>query len=301
MYKDFIKFFYLCSKDVLLLYNIFIKNLNRKRIMLSVSDLKKIDEQEKVFLDVNCDLAQSFGVYKNDTEFELLPYVSSVNISCGLHSGDPMVINKALKLASENNLSVGAHIGYPDLQGFGYREMDLSSEEIESLVLYQVGALHAMAKSHGLKISHVRLHGALYKKAISDFSTMFSIANSIKKLNEWIILLCTPCANLEKACEMVGVKYATEIFLDKKYTVEGLPNFEANDVVDLEYSKKQLENIISNKGIINENGGITPIKIHSIHLSMKNALSEDVAKMVKAMIGKSSPLSVSILEDKSWI
>ena len=91
--------------------------------MLSINDLKKEPEKEKIFLDVNCDLAQSFGVYKNETEFELLPYVSSVNISCGLHSGDPIIINKALKMAAEKNLAVGAHIGYPDLQGFGYREM----------------------------------------------------------------------------------------------------------------------------------------------------------------------------------
>ena len=200
--------------------------------MLSINDLKKEPEKEKIFLDVNCDLAQSFGVYKNETEFELLPYVSSVNISCGLHSGDPIIINKALKMAAEKNLAVGAHIGYPDLQGFGYREMFMPDEEMEALVAYQIGALQAMAKTYGLKISHVRLHGALYKKAINDFQTMLIIAKTIKNIDDWMILLCAPCANLEKACEMAGIKYAKEVFLDKKYTVEGLPDFDANDVVD---------------------------------------------------------------------
>ncbi len=269
--------------------------------MISANELKKDNKKEKIFLDVNCDLAQSFGVYKNDMEFELLPYVSSVNISCGLHSGDPMIISKAIKLAEEKNLSIGAHIGYPDLQGFGYREMNLSEEETESLVLYQLGAVQAIANANGLKVSHVRLHGALYRKAVEDFQTMLAIAKSIKKINGWVVLLCAPCANLEKACSMAGIKYANEIFLDKKYTVDGLPNFDKNDVVDIEYSRKQLESILAGNGIINENNGITPIKVHSVHLNMKNAISLDIAQMVKERIEEPAPLSVSILEDKSWI
>jgi len=268
--------------------------------MLPVNDLKKEVKNERVLIDINCDLAQSFGVYRNDLEFELLPFVSSVSISCGLHSGDPMIIGKALKLASENNLSIGAHIGYPDLQGFGYREMNLNEEEIEALVLYQIGAIQAMAKAYGLKVSHVRLHGALYQKAINDFQTMLAIARSIKKVNDWIVLLCAACPNLEKACELAGIKYANEVFLDKKYTVEGLPNFEANDVVDTEFSKKQLNSILSGEGVVNEKGGVTPLTFHSIHLNMKNANAIELAEIVKGSV-EAAPLSVSILEDKSWI
>ncbi|MCQ2957808.1 MAG: LamB/YcsF family protein [Candidatus Gastranaerophilales bacterium] len=263
--------------------------------------LEMNNDKTKVLIDVNCDLAQSFGVYQNDTEFELLPYVSSVNISCGLHSGDPMVINKALKLAEENNLSIGAHIGYPDLQGFGYREMNLTDEEIESLVLYQIGAIQTMAKAHGLRVSHVRLHGALYKKAINDFQTMLAVAKAIKKANDWLILLCAPCTNLEKACELAGIKYANEVFLDKKYMVSGVPDFEQNDVIDIEYSKKQLESILQNGNIINENNGIMPIKVHSIHLNMKHAASMEIAELLKNNIIEPAPLSVSILEDKAWL
>ena len=269
--------------------------------MISSNELVKESEKEQILLDVNCDLAQSFGVYRNDLEFELLPFVSSVNISCGLHSGDPMIINKALKHAADNNLSVGAHIGYPDLQGFGYREMDLSDEEIEAIALYQIGALQTMAKAYGLRISHVRLHGALYKKAICDFRTMLAVANSIKKANDWTILLCAPCANLEKAAEATGIKYAAEVFLDKKYDVTGIPMFDENEVVDVEYSKKQLESLLNGYEVINVNGGKTKINCHSIHLNMKNAVSMDIAQMVKNMIVQPAPLPVSILEDKSWV
>ena len=269
--------------------------------MISSNELEKNTDEKKVFLDINCDLAQSFGVYRNDMEYELLPYVSSVNISCGMHSGDPMTINKALKIAAQNNLSIGAHIGYPDLQGFGYREMDLTEEEIEAIVLYQIGALSAMAKAQGCKISHVRLHGALYKKAITDFRTMCAIVNSIKKAGDWLILLCAPCPNLEKACNASSLKYAAEIFPDKKYSINGEPLFEENEIIDVEFSKMQIKSIIENSEIININGGKTKIDCHSIHLNMKNALSLEIAQTVKEIITQPVPLPVSILEDKSWI
>ena len=99
-------------------------------------------------IDFNIDLAQSFGFYKNNSEFDLLDYASSVNISCGFHAGDPLTIKNALMKAKEKNVVVGAHIGFDDIQGFGYRDMDLSDDEIEALVIYQVGALMAFAKSH---------------------------------------------------------------------------------------------------------------------------------------------------------
>lgn len=283
------------------MYNYFVPAQKEREFMLSINDLKKESEDKKILLDINCDLAQSFGVYKNDTEYELLPFVSSVNISCGLHSGDPLVINNALKIAAKNNLSIGAHIGYPDLQGFGYREISLSAEELEAIVLYQIGAIQAMAKSHNLKVSHVRLHGALYKKALEDFQTMLVIAKTIKKIDPWMIFLCAPCPNLEKACEEVELKYGAEVFLNKKYNVDGLPDFDSNEIVDIEYSQKQLENIISGEGIINKNGGITPIEVHSIHLNMANSVALEIAQMAKNKLEELAPLSVSILSDKSWI
>ena len=99
-------------------------------------------------LDFNCDLAQGYGVYKNSTEYDFLDYVSSVNISCGAHAGDPQTIRKALLAAKEKSIVIGAHIGYSDIQGFGYRAMDLSDDELEALVIYQVGALMSFAKAY---------------------------------------------------------------------------------------------------------------------------------------------------------
>ena len=133
-------------------------------IMQDVLERKSIKN-----IDFNIDLAQSFGIYKNNTEFDLLDYASSVNISCGFHAGDPLTIKNALLKAKEKNVVVGAHIGFDDIQGFGYRDMDLSEDEIEALVIYQVGALMSFAKTFNMEIEHVRPHGAMYKKMCGRF------------------------------------------------------------------------------------------------------------------------------------
>ncbi len=269
--------------------------------MLSVKDFNG-EENEVKYIDINSDLAQSFGVYKNDLEFDLLPYCSSVNISCGLHSGDPSTINNVLKLLStKNEIAIGAHIGYPDIQGFGYREMNLTSEEIEALVLYQIGAIQAMANNHNLRICHVRPHGALYKRAMQDFDTMLSIAKAVKKAGDWLILLCGACENLKKAAEIAEINWAGEVFLDKKYDLNGLPIFEAGDVADIEYSKNMLETLLEKNSVINENGGITEIDFHSIHLSIKHSSSLEIAEMLKEKAEGILPLSAVIIKDKSWI
>ena len=121
-------------------------------------------------VDFNIDLAQSFGIYKNNAEFSLLDYASSVNISCGFHAGDPMTIKNALLKAKEKNVVVGAHIGFDDIQGFGYRPMQLSEDELEALVIYQIGAMMSFAKTFKMEIEHVRPHGAMYRQAAEDYS-----------------------------------------------------------------------------------------------------------------------------------
>ena len=138
-------------------------------------------------IDFNCDLAQAYGVYKNTQEYELLDYVSSVNISCGFHAGDPVTIKDALLKAKEKNLAIGAHIGFNDIQGFGYRPVELKEDELEALVVYQVGAIMSFAKAYGLSIEHVRPHGAMYKACGEDFTFSTAVAKAIKKCSDWLV------------------------------------------------------------------------------------------------------------------
>ena len=139
--------------------------------------------------DFNCDVAQSYGIYKNDLEFELAKYASSINVSAGFHAGDPLSIRKALLFAQENNVSIGAHIGYPDIQGFGKRKMDLDKDELEAIIVYQISAIQAYAKTYDLEIEHVRLHGALKDLVNESSESAIIVANSIKKVNSWLNLI----------------------------------------------------------------------------------------------------------------
>ena len=149
-------------------------------------------------IDFNIDAAQGYGVYKNDKETELLKYVSSVYISCGFHAGDPLLIREYLLKCKENNLTIGAHIGFNDIAGLGYRPMELSSEEIEAIVLYQVGALASFAKSYNLTIDSVRPHGAMYKLASENFEFSLAIAKAIQKFDKWLNYTCLDNEILEK-------------------------------------------------------------------------------------------------------
>lgn len=143
--------------------------------------------------DYNSDLAQEYGVYKNENAFEIAKYMSSVNISAGFHAGDALSIKKALLFAKEHNLAIGAHIGYPDISGFGRRDMELIEDEIEAFVLYQVGAVSSFAKTLGLEIEHVRCHGAMKDKMTENAEFAKSVARAVKKVNPWLnLFVCSP-------------------------------------------------------------------------------------------------------------
>ena len=138
--------------------------------------------------DFNSDLAQEYGIYKNEASYEIAEYVSSVNISAGFHAGDPLSIKAALEFAKEKNLAVGAHIGFPDISGFGYRNMDLREDETEAMVIYQLGAISAFANTLNIEIEHVRCHGAMYEKLNNNPEFAKNVANAVKKFNPWLNL-----------------------------------------------------------------------------------------------------------------
>lgn len=160
--------------------------------------------------DFNCDIAQSYGIYKNDLELEIAKFASSINVSAGFHAGDPASIHSALVFAQNNNISIGAHVGYPDIQGFGKRNMDLSAEELSAVIIYQTGAIIAYAKTMNLEIEQIRFHGALKDKINNDENVACIAANAIKKVSPWLNVIVQ---NLEtkKLIENTGIKAALEV------------------------------------------------------------------------------------------
>ncbi|MGB9730597.1 5-oxoprolinase subunit PxpA [Calditerrivibrio nitroreducens] len=172
-------------------------------------------------IELNCDLGESFGAYKIGNDEELIKYVDRVNIACGFHAGDPIVMDKTVSLAKEYNVKVGAHPSYRDLVGFGRRFLDASTKEIENDIIYQIGALHAFCLKHSIPLDHVKPHGALYNRAAVDFDTAMAIARGIKAFdrNLKMVVLCN--SEMVRAAEMVGLKYLQEAFADRHYDDDG--------------------------------------------------------------------------------
>ncbi len=246
--------------------------------------IEKFEKKQIKNIDFNCDLAQSFGVYKNTSEYELLDYVSSVNISCGFHAGDPLTIQKALLSAKEKNIVIGAHIGFDDIQGFGYRAMDLDEDEIEALVIYQVGAIMSFAKSFNLEIEHVRPHGAMYKQAAEDFQFASAIAKAIKKCSKWLVYYGASGDVTEKVGEYVNLPIAQEIHLEKTYNVDGTVDFSMKDNSSVFDNVNRLKLLLYNSQITNREGGKTIVNADTIHFSNKVPNIIEIAQEAKKII-----------------
>ncbi|KHO39896.1 LamB/YcsF family protein [Clostridium tetani] len=172
-------------------------------------------------VDLNSDLGESFGNYKIGLDEEVIKYVTSVNVACGWHAGDPLVMEKTIKIAKENEVAVGAHPGFPDLMGFGRRNLLVSHREMKAYIKYQLGALMAFAKGEGGKIQHVKPHGAMYNMAAKDSVLAIAIAEAICEVDKDIILLGLANSELIKAGEHVGLKVANEVFADRAYNADG--------------------------------------------------------------------------------
>ena len=251
-------------------------------------------------IDFNCDLAQSFGIYKNNAEYDLLDYVSSVNISCGFHAGDPLTIKNALLKAKEKNVVIGAHIGFDDIQGFGYREMDLTDEEIEALVIYQVGALMSFAKSYKLEIEHVRPHGAMYKRAGEDFNFACAVAKAIKKCSQWLVYYGAAGDVTAKAAEYINLPVAQEISLNKVYNIDGSVDYSAKDIENVDTSISRLRLLLSNSQVYNNEGGKTIVEADTIHFSSRISNATELVKRAKDII---TPLPVNYknVYESGWV
>ena len=251
-------------------------------------------------LDFNCDLAQGYGVYKNTAEGGFLDYVSSVNISCGFHAGDPQTIRKALLTAKEKNLVIGAHIGYSDIQGFGYRAMDLSDDELEALVIYQVGALMSFAKAYNLEIEHVRPHGAMYKKASEDFRFATVIARSIQKCSQWLTYCGASGEIIEKVGDYVKIPISEEIVIEKQYTQNLEIDWALPDITDTETCIKRLQTILHSSQVNNTSDGLTPANIDSIHFSNKYPNSLEIIQRANSLI-KPEPVRYGKVKASGWV
>ncbi|MGB9740710.1 MAG: LamB/YcsF family protein [Candidatus Bathyarchaeia archaeon] len=175
----------------------------------------------KLQIDINCDLGESYGAFKVGNDEKIMPHITSANIACGFHAGDPITMAHTLDLAKKYGVAVGAHPGYPDLLGFGRREMHLTLEEIKNYIIYQVSALQGFAKIAGLNLQHVKPHGALYNTAVKDEETSKGIVDAVKALDKNLIIFAPSKSVLAKIAINAGLRVAYEFFADRAYNADG--------------------------------------------------------------------------------
>jgi len=172
-------------------------------------------------VDLNCDMGESYGAWTMGDDEALMPHITSANIACGWHAGDPRVMRRTVTFAKACGVRIGAHPGYPDLLGFGRRPMQLSSGETRDYLLYQIGALAAFAHAEGLRLQHVKPHGALYNAAVKDRSLSQEIAEAVAEADPTLILVGPPESELLRAGQQAGLKVAREGFGDRAYAEDG--------------------------------------------------------------------------------
>ncbi|OUJ73680.1 5-oxoprolinase subunit PxpA [Hymenobacter crusticola] len=176
---------------------------------------------ESFSVDLNCDLGESYGAYQLGHDEAILPFVTSANIACGFHAGDPTVMKKTVRLALQHQVAIGAHPGLPDLVGFGRREMAVSPEEAYDMTLYQIGALAGFVKAEGGRLHHVKPHGALYNMAAVTPALADAIAEAVYRFNPELVLYGLAGSALIRAGQKLGLRTANEVFADRTYQPDG--------------------------------------------------------------------------------
>lgn len=218
-------------------------------------------------VDLNCDLGESYGAYSIGRDGEMLKLVSSANIACGLHAGDPSVMRRTVELCLANGVAIGAHPGLPDLQGFGRREMGISPEEAYELTLYQIGALDAFVRASGGRLRHVKPHGALYNMAARDRLLADAIARAISLYDAGLILFGLSGSELTAAGQRAGLSIRSEVFADRRYRPDGslVPRSEPEAVIrEGKTAVDQVLRMVTAGTVRTTDGTLVPIEAQTV-------------------------------------
>lgn len=235
-------------------------------------------------IDLNCDLGESFGAYSIGNDAAILPFVTSANIACGFHAGDPSVMRKTVQLALKNGVALGAHPGLPDLQGFGRRKIEISPQEAYDLVVYQIGALLGFIRAEGAWMQHVKPHGALYNMAAKDKNLAEAVANAVYDVNPELILFGLAGSELIWAGKKVGLKTSEEVFADRTYQPDGAltPRSQPDAlIVDDAKAVSQVICMVQKKGVKATNGSWVDLKADTVCIHGDGAKALLFAKKIQ--------------------
>ena len=235
-------------------------------------------------LNLNADLGESFGPWVMGRDDAMLRIVNSANVACGYHAGDPLVMINTVGLAKTHGVSVGAHPGFPDLQGFGRRRMDIPLPELEAMLIYQVGALDACARAQGMRVTHIKPHGALSNIACAERKIADAIARAIYCLDPTLVLLAPAASQLIAAGRDKGLPVVEEIFADRAYLDDGnlVPRSQAGAMIHgAEASLQHVMRMVEESALISINGKRIPVKPQSICVHGDNADAVATAQAIR--------------------
>lgn len=241
-------------------------------------------------IDINSDLGESFGNYEMGNDHSIMEYISSANIACGYHAGDFITMRRTVLLCLESGVSIGAHPSYPDLQGFGRRNIEFTPEEIYSMLLYQIGALKCITEAEGGILRHVKPHGAMYNNASDNPEKAVAIAEAVRKAGDDIILLCLAGSAMEEAAIKTGVRYATEAFSDRQYDSRGrlVPRSHKEAVIhNPEVCASRVLDMVTKKRIISIDSQFLNLNPDSICVHGDTRGAIEILKAIRGVLDKS--------------
>lgn len=238
-------------------------------------------------VDLNSDLGESFGAYTIGMDESVIAYVTSANVACGCHAGDPLVMDRTVAACKAAGTAVGAHPGFPDLMGFGRRNMVCSPREVKTYVQYQMGALLAFTAAYGVRLQHVKPHGALYNMAAKDLELAVAIAQGIAAVDREVILMGLAGSKLLEAGRQVGLPVASEVFADRAYQADGslVPRGRPGAVIhDREEAIARTVRMVTQDRVTAITGEEVAIEAHSVCVHGDNPSAVEFVKSIRARL-----------------
>jgi UPF0271 protein len=236
-------------------------------------------------IDINSDMGESFGAYTIGHDAGLMRSITSANVAAGFHAGDPSVLRETIRLAKTHGVAVGAHPGFPDVVGFGRREMSVSSREAEDLVLYQIAAVAGVASAEGVTLQHVKPHGALFNMAVRDAGLARAIARAVAAFDKTLILFGLPGSEILEAGAAAGLRVAAEVFADRAYEADGtLASRKKPGAVihDPAIVVTRAIRMVKDRTVVAIDGTIVPLEADTICVHGDTPGADDLAAKVRA-------------------
>ena len=242
---------------------------------------------DDISIDLNADMGESFGAWTMGDDAALMPWITSANVACGFHAGDPSTVAATTALAARHGVAIGAHPGLPDLQGFGRRAMQVTEREVHDLVLYQAGAVRAFAEAAGARLHHVKAHGALYNMAAKDVALSRGLARAVQSLGDGVAIYVLAGSTMEQVSRDLGLDVRCEVFADRRYLPDGTlaPRTRPDAlIVDEAESVAQVLRMVREGTLVAVDGSVVPVRADTVCIHGDKPTAVPFVKALRAAL-----------------